>query len=160
MLGEAAVLWTVALQDTAFAAAIRTGAWTYPALNVAHVLGVGLLLGAVLIADLRVLGIGRAVPLRAALGLCDPLIRAGLLILLPSGVLLFVADAAALWPNPVFRLKLIVIAVGMANGLAFVLASRRLPLGAEATARLRLQAMVSLLAWPVATAAGRLIAYV
>ena len=149
--------WAAALEGGPLAEAIRSASWAYPICNVLHVLGVGLLLGAVLLADLRVLGAGAALPLGPFLRLCNWPIRIGIALALPTGILLFVADAAAQWANPAFRVKLALVAAGLANGLLFVLAWRRPPLAPSAT--MRAQALCSLLLWPVAAAVGRLVAY-
>ncbi|WP_114377164.1 hypothetical protein [Elioraea thermophila] len=60
--GEAGVgpAWAVALEASALGRFAREDLLLYPAASVLHVLGVGLLVGAILAFDLRVLGFGRA----------------------------------------------------------------------------------------------------
>ena len=85
----------------------------------------------------------------------------GLLLLLPSGALMFAADAGPLLGNPVLQLKLLLVALGIANALLFrVLWADWLddwdllpPVGG------RLQAALSALCWLAAGTLGRLIAY-
>ena len=79
-----------------------------------------------------------------------------------SGALLFAADAPRKAANPLFELKLVLIAIGVA---VMALIERQL-LQAESGAalaasqpRLSGLAMASLLIWAAAIAAGRLVAY-
>ena len=41
----------------------ESGPWTYAFVNLAHVLGIATLFGSILVLDLRLVGIGRRVPL-------------------------------------------------------------------------------------------------
>ena len=45
----------MALQESGFAFAIRDSTWIYPIANLTHILGLALLVGSILILDLRVL---------------------------------------------------------------------------------------------------------
>src|SRR5690606_32495621 len=141
---------------------MRTSAFAYPAVNVAHVFGLVLLLGAMLLLDLRLLGVGRRLAVTDVSGLLTPVAALGLLLLLGTGFLLFAADAVPLLRNPLFIPKIVCIALGVVNAVAFRLMwSRRMahwdnapPLAA------RLQAGASLLLWVAAAGLGRLLAYV
>jgi hypothetical protein len=52
-------------------ATLKSHAWAYPALEVVHILGIGLLLGNLMLLELRVFGKGAALPIKdlARLGL-------------------------------------------------------------------------------------------
>lgn len=149
--------WLAAYEGSALGAAARGTVWLYPALNLAHVLGAALLVGAVAVFDLAVLrrnpDVGRIG--RATL----PLAGCGLALQLATGALLFAAEATTMAYNPAFQLKLAAIALGIANIALFrwrfagAIAEGFTPPGA------RRLALVSLLAWVVALLAGRGIAY-
>ena len=47
-----------AIEATPFAVALRTSTYAFPAIEVVHVIGLTLLLGAVLVIDMRLLGVG------------------------------------------------------------------------------------------------------
>src|SRR5690606_29584420 len=87
-------LWAVALQDSSFGMAIRHSLWLYPLGNVLHVLGVAFLVGAIVALDFRFLGFGRqSISAEGASKLLTPFAVAGILMLLPGGVIMFAADA-------------------------------------------------------------------
>jgi hypothetical protein len=83
--------------------------------------------------------------------------RAGFLLALPMGLLLFATEAGAYVRNPMFQLKLALILAALVNVGLFHAAAR----GAErVTGGLRVLAAASLAAWLLVVACGRLIAYV
>lgn len=136
-----------ALEDSAFGVLMRESAWLYPGVNLLHLLGLVLLLGAMLFLDLRLLGVARWLPLA-------PLYR------WLSGFALFAADAGPLAANPLLRLKLALVLLGAGNALLFRLwQAPRLRRDAALPATLRLQAVLSLGLWLAVMAAGRLLAY-
>jgi hypothetical protein len=138
-------------------AAWAAGGNVYPAANVAHLLGLVLLLGSIGIVDLRIMGAFRTIPAGALAGALTPLAIAGLIILALSGTTLFAADAASVAASGVFRWKLVSIALALANALAFRRWLRPGPMS-NAMAR-QFSAAVSLAAWLTAATLGRLIAY-
>lgn len=141
---------------------MRTSAAAYPVANLAHLAGLVLLLGAMLLLDLRLLGVGRKLPLHEVSALLTPVAALGLIVLLISGALLFAADAGPLLNNPLLLLKLACIALGIANALIFrAIWSSRLETWDTAAPSLgRLQAAASLALWISAGTLGRLLAYV
>ena len=153
--------WAVALETSGLGEAMRQSAWFYPTANLLHLLGLVLLVGAILPLDLRLLGVGRAVPAAALSRLLTPLAAAGLLLLLGTGFLLFAADAGPLADHPMLLRKWALITLGIANALLFrALWNRRLDAwDRHAPAFGRAQAALSVAIWLSAAAAGRLIAY-
>ncbi|NKC33565.1 DUF2214 domain-containing protein [Falsiroseomonas selenitidurans] len=143
------------------ATALRGSVTLYLLVNAAHVLGIGLLVGAIATLDLRLLGAFRS----AALGhLAPPLVRVaatGLGLAALTGLLLFSTRPATYLENPAFLAKLALLALALAN-LALLHAGRpwRAALAGGALAgRLRLAAGVSLAAWIGALLAGRWIGF-
>lgn len=153
--------WATALEASALGEWMRSSSWAYPTINLVHLLGLVLLIGPMLLLDLRLLGVGRLFPLAEVSAALTPWAVAGLLLLLPSGALLFSADAGPLLENRLLQVKLLLIAAGIANALLFrQLWSRRLhdwdwrpPISG------RLQAALSALCWLATGTLGRLIAY-
>ena len=150
-----------ALEASALGQWMRGSDRAYPVANLVHLLGLVLLVGPMLLLDLRLLGAGQQFALPTVSATLTPWAIAGLLLLLPSGVLMFAADAGPLLANPVLQIKLLLVALGIANALLFrVLWADRLdewdlvpPPGG------RLQAALSALCWLAAGTLGRLIAY-
>ena len=153
--------WAMALQESGFAFAIRDSTWLYPTANLLHILGLALLVGSILILDLRVLGVGRWVSVDALSRLVTPFSILGICLSLASGSILFSADAAALASNPIFQLKMVLLAAGFANAILFrVLWQRQLDGWTEPVpAGAKLQAVFSGIGWLAVASSGRLIAY-
>jgi Family of unknown function (DUF6644) len=155
--------WVLWLQATPLAAAMRHWLWLYPAVEIVHIAGIVLLVGCVAGFDLRLLGLSRQLPVSVLASHLLPWSRVGFLLVLPSGLLMFSAHAADLYVSPVFRLKLTVIALALANVLLFHLRSVRgmaawdvrVPVPASA----RAAGALSLGLWLVVIACGRLLAY-
>ena len=78
--------------------------WVFPALEALHVVGLALLVGTIVLGDLRVLGwTGAAAP--------DSLTRAGLWLMLATGLPMFYAGMARYPYNPAFLVKMAALAV-------------------------------------------------
>lgn len=153
--------WAAALEASTLGAWMRGSSWGYPVVNVAHVAGLVLLVGSMMLLDLRILGAGRrAIKLSAASGVLTPFAGAGLTLLIVSGLLLFAADAAPLLQNPLFLPKILLIALGVANALVFRARWGHMTDQALAPSGARIQAALSLAVWVAAATLGRLLAYV
>ena len=156
--------WLRWIERSPLATVLREDPWLYPGVEVCHILGFVILVGAAAMFDLRLLGLSRAISVQALAGHLLPWARVGLGLAAPTGLLLFISDATALAANPAFQVKLILIALAILNTVAFhrwtarSLASwdvaRPTPIGAK------LAALVSLVLWAGAIVGGRLIAYV
>jgi hypothetical protein len=141
--------------------AMREHAWLYPAVETLHIVGFAVLVGAVAMFDLRVLGFGRQLPVKALARHLLPWSAGSMLLVVPTGLLLFVADPLALLANRVFLLKLGLIALAGLNALAFHMGPYH---AADAwtgrgPARAMLHALLSLGLWIAVIACGRLLAY-
>ena len=120
-----------------------------------------MLVGAAAMFDLRLLGFGRTLPVQALGRHLLPWSWFGLLLIVPSGLLMF-STQPELLDNDVFLLKLALIVAAGVNALVFHACPWRgaagWPAGAPAWARLH--AALSLLLWIAVIACGRLLAYV
>lgn len=150
-------IFAAALEASTIGGFMRGSSWAYPAANLAHLLGLVLLVGGIGILDLRLIGAFRQVPVVALSRALTPLAILGLVLMLLSGPLLFAADATALIRSDLFCRKLVLIGIALANALAF----RWLwvPHAGEPTMGLRVMAIVSIGLWLAVAALGRLIAY-
>lgn len=154
--------WAAALEASLLGVAMRESAFLYPLANLLHLLGLVLLVGAMLLLDLRLLGVGRrAIAADAAARLLTPLAIAGVVLQIVTGLCLFAADAGPLVGSGAFVAKLILIAVGLGNALLFRLAwQRRLAdWDARPPAPGLAQAAISVAVWLAVGTLGRLIAY-
>ena len=150
-----------ALEASAAGGWMRGSSWAYPLVNLLHLLGLVLLIGPMLLLDLRLLGAARQFTVPAVSAALTPWAIAGLLLLLPSGALLFTADAGPLLVNRLLQVKLLLVALGVANALAFRwLWSARLDDWDWRPPRIgQAQAALSALCWLATATLGRLIAY-
>lgn len=155
--------WLAWLETTGFAVAMRQWLWLYPIVEIVHIVGFVVLVGAAFMLDLRLLGLGRGLPVSA---LADHLLRWSrwaLVLVIPSGVAMFTAHATEMAENPAFRLKLLLIGAAFLNAGLF----HRFPFRAvgdwdteiPAPGPARLAGALSLLLWTGAIACGRLLAY-
>jgi hypothetical protein len=136
----------------------------FPGILTFHAIGMGFAVGVAAALDLRVLGVATRVPL-AEMRRFAPVLWVGFWVNAVSGLLLLIGYPTKALTNPVFYLKLILIATAMA---LFVRISRRAadetvsagvaadPVGSRG---LRRMAIVSLVCWAGAITAGRLLAY-
>jgi hypothetical protein len=135
--------------------------WAYPTILTLHTIGLGVLVGANAIIDLCLLGFAPRLPLPAL----SPLYRfmwAGFALNAVTGILLFVANATTKATQPVFYVKLSLIAAALIVTAAIRNAVDRERSGPHRPAAIRSAgrlAVVSLVLWTGAIAAGRLMAY-
>ncbi len=141
----------LAIEQSAFGVASKSGPWLYPAANVAHVVGATLLVGAIMVFDILALR-GRFDQARAISDVALPVAVAGFVLILISAPVLFAAEASALVRNQVFLAKMALLLVGLGNVVLFY---ARRPEGRAAMAH----AAVSAVVWLTVVIAGRSIAY-
>jgi hypothetical protein len=141
---------------------MRGNAWLYPLVETAHILGFVLLVGAVAMFDLRLLGFGRQLPPRDLARHLLPWSAASLLLVVPSGLLLFASQPGDMLASRAFVLKMGLMAAAGLNALGFHRGRwwRASVAGLEADRRTRVHAGLSLLLWTGVIACGRLIAYI
>ncbi|MBI1385891.1 MAG: hypothetical protein GC150_13380 [Rhizobiales bacterium] len=159
--------WTVLWEAVAELAAARFVAettWAYPALETVHLIGIALLFGPILVFDLRVLGVGRAIAPGRLHAILLPWVWTGFSLNVTSGLLLFASDAAEFATNSAFQAKIALIVLAGLNAIAFRSRfqpwARSLDGSGPAPAGAREIALVSILLWLGVLTAGRLIAYV
>ncbi len=132
----------------------------FPGMLILHTVGMAFLVGTNVAVDARILGAARGVPLVSM----RPFFRVmwiGFWVNAVSGMALLIAYPTKALTNPVFYLKLTLIAAGMVQARWIL---RRIPQDAGAsddgTARaMKVRAALSLVCWLSAVTAGRLLAY-
>ena len=112
------------LENTGIANAIRTIPWLYPAFETGHYIGLSLLVGGIMVIDLRVLGFARTLPLKSMIGLL-PFVWVGFLINVLTGSMLFIYGATNFGTNGAFLLKMTFMLLAGLNALAFDVSVRR-----------------------------------
>jgi hypothetical protein len=126
--------------------------FAFPGILAAHAIGMGLAVGVNAAVALRMLGAGAGVP-AGEMRRFFPYMWFGFWLNAASGVLLLVAYPTKALTNPLFYLKLLLIAIAMT---IFVVLKRRL---LEPPERLRSLSLAALVCWAGAIFSGRLLAY-
>ena len=129
--------------------------WAYPALETVHLLGIALLFGGLLVFELRLLGLARALDIAVLARLVLPLALLGFALCLLTGLAMFSTQPQELLANPAFRLKLVLLALAGANA-AWFHARGSLALADRVA---RAQGLLSVGIWGAVIICGRWIAY-
>jgi hypothetical protein len=135
--------------------AIASHPWAYPALEVAHIVGIALLLGSLVLLELRIWGVAPALPLPALARPAIALSFAGFALVAGSGLAMFAANPAELLANRAFLAKLALVASAGVNAAVFH--ARGGLMRPDGLARA--QTVLSLGLWVGAIICGRWIAY-
>lgn len=153
--------WTAWLAATAVAQAMRADPWLYPIVEICHIVGFAVLVGAVALFDLRLLGCGRALPVQALAAHLLPWAVGSLLLIVPAGLLMFATQPRDFLANPAFLLKMTLLLAAGVNAAVFHLGVWRQAAGWTTSVPwpARTHALLSLLMWVGVIACGRLLAY-
>lgn len=161
---ELAQPWELWIRASALHHFIETyDMWLWPTFQTLHYFGMSLLLGTVGLFDLRVLGVGKAVP-PATLHKLIPFGIAGFILNLLTGIWFFFGFPEQYFYNPSFQLLLTFVAIAGINVAVFYLSDafqevKRMPGGADAPMRAKVIAGTSLTAWMAVLVCGRLITF-
>jgi hypothetical protein len=153
------------LEGSALGHAMReSGVWTYGIVNLIHILGVASLFGAILVLDLRLLGIRRHITLGAISDTTVPVAATGFVVAAASGICLLSVKATEYIGNPFLYIKfpailLGIVNVGILNRLSGWKMRKTRELSSQEQTHLAIAGGVSLLCWLTAIAAGRMIGY-
>jgi hypothetical protein len=152
-----------ALERSSLAGAMKHALWLYPIVEIVHIAGFALLVGAVAAFDLRLLGFARSTSIRALERSLLPWAWVALLLIVPSGVAMFSTHAVDFAGNPAFRVKLLLLLGAGLNALLFHVGVFRTVAAWDqhvpAPRAAKASALLSLVIWIGVISCGRLIAY-
>ena len=152
-----------AIERSALATAMRQELWLYPSIEILHIIGFVTLVGSIAMLDLRLLGLSREISVRRLARHVLPWTLGALIVIVPTGTLMFMAHAADFVSNRAFILKLILITAAGCNAAAFHMGAYRTVAqwdsGVAAPPAAMLHAAASLLIWIGVISCGRLLAY-
>jgi hypothetical protein len=142
---------------------ILSSYWLWPVLEIIHFVGLSLLLGAMLIVDLRLAGYLRQINIMATHQLL-PWAVFGFLLNLVTGTLFFLGDPARYAINIGFQLKMVLLLIAGLNALWFIWKINPRVAGWDAHGDTpndaKAVAILSLFAWLGVLLLGRLIPYI
>jgi hypothetical protein len=155
--------WLVWLESTGLAVAMRQWLWLYPVVEIVHIVGFVILVGSAAMFDIRLLGWSRHVPVADMARHHLRWSRLSVVLVVPSGIAMFMAHATEMATNPAFRLKLLLIGAAGLNAWLFHFGPFKsvrcwnrdvaAPYSAKAAA------VFSLVFWVGVITCGRLLAY-
>lgn len=137
---------------------IRQSLWLFPVIEAVHLLALTMIGGALLILDLRLLGVGLRQPIPEIQRDARPWLVGSLVVMILTGIALFLSESIKCYHNPSFWVKMNTLPVA----LIFTFAVRdRIATKATsgATWRTRLVALISIALWFTVAAAGRWIGF-
>ncbi|TBC93334.1 DUF2214 domain-containing protein [Rhizobium leguminosarum] len=149
------------LSATTPAVALRRSGTLYMFVNAAHILAIGLLIGAILPLDLKLAGFFRKLPVEIVGPFLSRTAGVGLAAAILTGFCLFSVRAVEYAANPAFLAKLGLIALGLLN-LSIVRLGRGWKTAVSSgivRSGLRFSAVLSAAIWIAAVIAGRWIGF-
>src|SRR5918993_3935408 len=93
--------------------AIRDSLWLFPVVEAVHLLGLCLLGGAVLIVDLRMLGVGLRQPIAEVARDARPWLIGSITLMLATGIPLFLSEAIKCYYNTSFWVKITTLPIAI-----------------------------------------------
>ena len=162
-MNAAAPGFLIALETSEIGTLIRQSIWIYPTANIAHVVAIALFAGAIAVMDVRMMGgMAGSDPARVVRGARRAVVVALVAVLL-SGAVLFTAEASHVALNPVFQIKMGLVAFGLVHALFMggraVRALDSLGPQASMPGFARFAGALSMLTWLSVVGLGRYIAY-
>ena len=153
------------IQGTDWATYVRMSAYLYPAILSAHLSGIALFAGAILVTDLRLLGVMlRNQTISEVVGQLRWPKRIGLVIVATCGILLASSKAEEYYYNVFFRTKLILLALVFVHALVFrggvYNNTSALDQAGQIPGKAKLAAALSLILWISIACVGRGIGYI
>jgi len=147
-------------ENTAAGEAIRGSLWLFPVIESVHLLALALIGGAVLVLDLRLLGVVlRRQPVARVARDAQPWLIGSLAVMLPTGMLLFLSESKKCYYSDAFWVKMTALALAI---LFTFTVRKKVASAGETRVRwiwLKLVALVSLTLWTTVGAAGRWIGF-
>jgi hypothetical protein len=144
-------------EGTLLGSAVRESVYAFPLIEATHLVALCVMGGALILVDLRMLGLGmRQQGIAELAGQVRPWLVTAVAVMLGTGVLLFLSEAVKCFYNTAFGVKMLTLPVAL---LFTFVVREKLVQGLETGARSRILGSVSLVLWFVVAAAGRWIGY-
>ena len=153
------------LQSMGWATALRESALAYPIILSLHLVGMGLFGGMIAMTDLRLLGVAfKGRTLADVHGQLRAFKHLGLTMVVTCGALLASSKAGTYWPNPFFKLKLILLTLVGIHALVFRGSvydnAAAIDQANQISAKAKTAAVLSLILWTSIACVGRGIGYI
>ena len=94
-------------ENSAVGEAIRSSQWLFPVIESVHLLALVVISGSVLVIDMRLFGLGlRRQPVAQLARDAQPWLIGSLMVMLATGILLFLSEATKCYYSPAFSVKM------------------------------------------------------
>ena len=142
---------------------MREELWLYPSVEIVHIVGFAILVGSIVMFDLRVLGLSRQISVRALARHLLPWTLGALALIVPTGLLMFSAHASDFIANRAFQVKMALLLAAGINAAIFHTGPYRTvdawDTNEPAPLAAKVSVAASILIWISVIACGRLLAY-
>jgi len=137
---------------------IRDATWGFAVIETLHIMALAVLLGSMLIVDLRLMGLGMTrQPVAELAGLLIPWFWASFFTMIATGICLFASEAVRLSQSGPFAYKMMFLFVAIAVHLT--IHRKAIANGVEGAALGKAAAWLSMFCWLGIALAGRAIAF-
>ena len=145
------------LEDSYIGEYVRSSLWLFPVIQSFHLIGLGILGGAVVVGDLRLMGIlMRTESTRYVIRVTRPWFNFGLFILIITGIPLFLSEAVKCYYSRAFWIKISCLLLGT----LFVYFIRNpIVLSKDENFMIEILGFISFSLWVVTAASGRWIGF-
>jgi len=152
-----------AVEATGLGVMMRESLWAFPIVETVHIAALAIVVGSLVVLDLRLLGLSRRVPLGWLAAHVLPWTLGAFALVVLSGLTMFTAYATDYLASRLFMLKMgLILAAGVNAAILHLGAMQRSgawDTDAGPPARVRVAAAASILLWIGVIACGRLLAY-
>jgi hypothetical protein len=110
------MLWELAKwsEATALGVAIRNSQYAFPMIEYFHLAALAVIGGAILIVDMRMLGLGlRETPVAQLARDAQPWLVGSLIVMLVSGISLYTSEATKCYASPAFWIKMVALVLAV-----------------------------------------------
>ena len=102
------------LEQSFIGEAIRNSIWMFPVIEAFHLIGLAILGGSILVGDLRLLGLLLSTkPINYVIGQTTLILKLGLIILVSTGIPLFLSEAIKCYYSRAFWIKMSALLIGL-----------------------------------------------
>ena len=145
------------LEDSYIGEYVRSSLWLFPVIQSFHLIGLGILGGAVVVGDLRLMGIlMRTESTRYVIRVTRPWFNFGIFILIITGIPLFLSEAVKCYYSRAFWIKISCLLLG---ALFVYFIRNPIVLSKDENFMIKILGFISFSLWVVTAASGRWIGF-
>ena len=145
------------LEDSYIGEYVRSSSWLFPVIQSFHLIGLGILGGAVVVGDLRLMGIlMRTESTRYVIRVTRPWFNFGLFILIITGIPLFLSEAVKCYYSRAFWIKISCLLLG---ALFVYFIRNPIVLSKDGNFMIKILGFISFSLWVVTASSGRWIGF-